>query len=265
MWNRSKHALGVAAVAAVVGGLVGPAPSAHAAATVLVENFDALNNTDLLGQDGWSLTGSTTTNPIQVGGATDKYAALGTSGEDLYKAFTTAVPHADGQSIETTFTLTASAAQATGDYFLHLSSPAGTSSNFYERVFAKSSGTGYVLGLTDTSGTGSITDYGTNVLSFGTAHTVDIVWNFVAGGTNNDTFTMNVDGNQYLTHAWSSTSINEPSTIEAVNLRQGSATQSATVQVDNINVTASAVPEPASLAAAATVGLLALGRRRRTR
>src|SRR5947209_9582621 len=143
MWIRSKHAMMMATVVAVVGGLVGSAPSARASTVVLVENFDALNNGNLVGQDGWTLTGTTITNPIQVVGTTDKSASLTTSGEDEYKAFSTAVPHTDGQSLETTFTLTASAAQTTGDYFLHVSSPAGTTNNFYERVFAKSSGTGF--------------------------------------------------------------------------------------------------------------------------
>lgn len=238
--------------------------SAFAAPTVMVtDNFDSYTNGTLSGQGGWT-TPTPAATPIQVAGGTDKYAAVGSSGQDEYKPFSGAVPHTDGESITTTFNVTLTSAQSAGDYFLHLSNPAGTTSNFYERIFARSSTNGFQFGLVDTSGTGSTPTYGTTELSLNTDYTVSVVWNFVAGALN-DTFSMTVNGAPYLTHTWTSTTGAEPTALAAVNLRQGSGTAAPTAQVDDISVVASAVPEPASLAAGAVVGVLALGRRRRAR
>jgi hypothetical protein len=215
---------------------------------VLSDSFDTYTTgTTLSGQGGWTATLAAAT-PIQVAGPAggNLYAQLGTSGQDEYKALSSAVSHNDGDLIETAFKVTASSATATGDYFIHLSNPVGSSTNFYGRTFAKSSGTGYVLGIVDTSGTGSTPTYGTTVLDFGTQYSVDTVWNFVPGGTNNDTFVMTVGGLPYLTHTWSSTTI-EPTALAGLNLRQGTATTSAAVQVDDVVVSGSGVPEPASL------------------
>jgi hypothetical protein len=232
---------------------------------VLSDSFDTYTTgTALSGQGGWTATAIVASPPpIQVAGPAggNLYAQYGTSGQDEYKAFPTAVAHNDGDNIELAFKVNVSAATAAGDYFIHLSNPAGTTTNFYERIFVKSSGTGYVLGLLDTSGTGTAT-YGSTVFDFNTSHAVDVVWNFVPGGTNNDTFAMTVDGSPYLTHAWTSATL-EPTAIASVNLRQGGATTAGTMQVDDITV--SGVPEPTSLA---FVGVALTGlcfRRRRTR
>jgi hypothetical protein len=219
--------------------------------SVLSDSFDSYTTgTALSGQGGWTPTTvvMTNPNPIQVGGPAggNLYAQLGTiGGQDEYKALSSAISHNDGDFIETAFKVTASSATATGDYFIHLSNPVGSSTNFYERTFAKGSGTGYVLGIVDTSGTGSTPTYGTTVLDFGTQYSVDTVWNFVPGGTNNDTFVMTVGGLPYLAHTWTSTTIAEPTALAGLNLRQGGSSSSAGVQVDDVSV--SGVPEPTSL------------------
>jgi hypothetical protein len=240
------------------------ANGAQGAVNVLSDNFDSyVSGTNLSGQGGWTATLAAAT-PIQVAGTGNLYAQLGLSGQDEYKALSTVVNHNDGDSIETSFKVNVASATATGDYFLHLSNPAGTTTNFYQRIFAKSSDVGYVLGLVDTSGTGTLPTFGTSVLGFNTSHTVDVLWNFVAGSTNNDTFVMLVDGAPYLTHTWTSATV-EPTAIAAVNLRQGGGTTSASVQVDDINVSSiAAAPEPATMGVvAAALGALCLGRRSR--
>lgn len=236
-------------------GIAAPA----SAQLVLSDNFNSYTNGNLVPQGGWTATGTVFTTPLQVAGGADKYVQFGTSGEDDYKAFTSLVTLTPTQSLETTFDVNISAATAAGDYFTHLSNPAGTTANFYQRVFARSSGAGFQLGLLDTSGTGNVTTWGTTVLSFNTSYNIKVTWNFLAGA-NNDTFTLDVNSANYLNHTWTSTGIAEPASLAAANLRQGGATTSATLQLDNLNVTA--VPGPGSLACLAT-GLLITGRRRR--
>jgi len=171
-----------------------------------------------------------------------------------------AVSHNDGAYIETTFKVTASAAQANGDYFIHLSNPAGNAFNFYQRTFIKSSGTGYVLGLVETSGTGATTTYGTTVLDFGTSHSVDIIGISSPAGPTTTRSRCPLTARRTLRRTGPPQHV-EPAAIAAVNLRQGTAANAATVQVDDITV--SGVPEPTSLGlVGATLAGLCFRRRR---
>ncbi len=243
-------------------GLVGCSITGAASAqlVVLSDDFNSYTNGTLVPQGGWTTTGTVFTTPVQVAGGADKYVQFGTSGEDDYKVFSSPVTLNPTDSLETRVDINVSAATATGDYFTHLSNPAGTTANFYQRVFARSSGAGFQLGLVDTSGTGSTTTWGTTVLAFNTAYSLKIVWNFLAGA-NNDTFTLDVNSVNYLNHTWTSTGIAEPTTLAAANLRQGGATTSATLQLDNLNITS--VPGPGSVACLMS-GMIIAGRRRRS-
>jgi len=248
-------------------GLMGFAQT-RASIVAFSDNFDSYNsNANLSGQGGWTATAAAAT-PMQVTGSSNKVVSIGTSGQDEYHALSGSFQTAAGNSIITSATINLTSAQATGDYFLHLSDPVGTSSNFYQRLFAKSTTGGYLLGITDTSGTGSTTDYGTGVLATGTNHDVYVVWNFVAGN-NNDTFQVYVDptdtttlsnNTPYATHTWSSATV-EPATISAVNLRQGSASNAPALTLDNLNV--AYVPEPALVGLFTATMLLSMKRRAR--
>lgn len=125
--------------------------------------------------------------------------------------------------------------------------------------YTRSSANGYQLGLVDTSGTGSTTTWGTTELSFNQPYRVAVTWNFVAGA-NNDTFGVTVGGNSYLTHAWTSATV-EPSLVAAANLRQGATASAPTLTVDNYSVTV--VPEPAAIVlACSSLAAMAFLRRR---
>ena len=249
--------------------------SASFAAPAFSENFNSYVNGNLagttqneLGQGPWAQNNVSSTTPIQV---SNGRALLGTSGQDVYAAFSSAVANPDGTSFYYALTLNVISAQATGDYFFHVSNPAGTTSLFYERLFARSSGAGFQLGLLDTSGTGSLTTWGATELPLSTDHRIVVAQNSIAGA-NNDTFSvyvnptdLGVEGNNtaYLTHTW--TSVNaETATYAAVNLRQGSGANAANVLVDDIQVSktfseAAGVPEPSSIALATMGGLAMLG------
>src|SRR5438067_2083298 len=75
-----------------------------------------------------------------------------------------------------------SAAQATGDYFLHLIDGLQTSGAFRGRLFAKSSGVGYVLGIR--YGSTDTVVYDTTVLPFNTSEFVVVKLTSIAGLTN---------------------------------------------------------------------------------
>lgn len=187
----------------------------------------------------WFQTGTNSSNPIQLAGGT---VTLNGIGQDAYASLASPVANRAGTELRTSLDLNVLAAQPAGDYFLHLSNPLGTTFNFYQRLFARSSENGYQLGLLDTAGSGSVTTWGTQELSFGASHHVDIVWHFSPSGTRNDTLSLSLDGNPYLTHSWTSTIV-EPSELAAVNFRQGNATTTVPwVTLDNLRITALAAP-----------------------
>jgi hypothetical protein len=207
------------------------------------------------GQNDWKQTGGTATTPIQINA--NGQAVIGSSGQDVYKAFTTALTKSDGTSIflKTRFALTGST--TSGDYFMHLSPTAGDSSSFLGRIGAKLTATGastYLLGAQSTSGTGGLMTYGTSALNLNTFYDVILKWDFVAGNVN-DTFSLFIDPTSnvlanlspYVTANWLSTTA-EPTTLAAVNLRQGSGT---TARISSLSVGSSlsdvgVVPEPSS-------------------
>jgi hypothetical protein len=199
----------------------------------------------------WLATAAAAT-PIQTGTGT---AVVGTSGQDEYSGFSGGAVSTASGSITTSFDVNVTSAAAAGDYFLHLSNPLATSSNFYQRFFARSSGQGFQFGITETSG-GAIV-YGTTVLTFGTSNHVDIKWTFVPGATN-DTLAVSVGGSPYVNTTFA---VAEPTNLAAVNLRQGTAANAPALTVDNLTV--NFVPEPATmgLAAFSLLGLVAARRR----
>jgi trimeric autotransporter adhesin len=226
------------------------------------DNFNSYSAGDLVGQGGWTLTGTSVVNPIQ---ASNGGASLTTTGQDLYSPLSSILTPADGTTFYIGLTLNVSAAQATGDYFLHFTPALGETSALYGRLFVKSSGTGYQLGYLETSGTGSATTYGTTDLTFGSSYRVVLAYNRVAG-TLNDTANLYVNPSNtavegantpYLTDTWT-TATAEPAAIAALNLRQGTAANAPTLALDNL-VAASTFAEVAVVPEPATAGLVALG------
>lgn len=238
--------------------LVAVPTAARANTIVFSDDFNAPNGplngtTPDIGGGNWAATAAAA-NPIQIAGGE---VALVNTGEDSYAAFTAPVPTTPGLGIRTNLDIRVTAASTAGDYFSHLSTPAGTMTTFLQRLFARSSGNGYQLGLVETSG--ATTTWGSTVLDFGTTYSVEVLWNFVAGPTN-DTFALSVNDAPYLSLAWTSATA-EPTNLAAVNFRQGGGTTFPTVYADNLVV--EAVPEPAAFVLASLVGACCVLLRRR--
>ena len=243
-------------------GLLLATASIHAA-TLFSDDF-TYNNGDLIGQGPWLQNGASVVTPVQ---SLNGRAMLGASGQDVNAALSSPFSLIDGTSFYIGATINISAAQATGDYFLHWS-PATSSTIFLSRLEARSSAGGFQLGYVETSGTGASLTWGTTVLNLNQDYRVVVAYNVVAGGVN-DTANVYVDpvdyaleGNNtpYLSDSWNSVTA-ETITLGAINLRQGTAASAPTLALDDLVVGTAmsdmqVIPEPSS-AALLGLGLLA--------
>jgi hypothetical protein len=254
----------------VLPGLLFVSPLASQASVSFFDDFNGYGNGNLIGQGTWAQTGTSIATPVQVNNGT---VVLGTSGQDAYSALTTPLSYTDGSSFFIGATVIITAAQATGDYFMHWSTPAGTTSVFQERFFAKSATGGFVFGYDGSSG-GTV-NYSSSVLSLNTSYRIVLAYTAVAG-TLNDTFALyvnptdlSVEGNNtaYMTSGYVGTGAEaSPQTVSAINFRQGTAANAPSVILDNLTVAtlfseaapASPVPEPSTLALGLFGGFLGL-------
>lgn len=217
---------------------------------------------DAVGQGTWKQTSTSATSPVQINNGA---VTLGTSGQDIYSPLTTPISLTDGTSFYIGLDVSVTSAQAGGDYFLHWSTPAGTTGTFIERLYIKSSGSGFVFGYDGSSG-GTV-NYSSSVLNFNTDYRLVLSYTAVAG-TVNDTFALYLnptdgvegDNTAYMTSGYVGTGA-EANTVSAINFRQGSAGSAPALTADNLVVAttfgeAAAVPEPA---VASLCGLAALG------
>jgi|SRR5665213_495003 len=243
------------------------------ASPVLSDNFNSYPDGNLTNGTTWFQTAAAA-NPVQVNSGV---VTLNNSGQDVYSPFSSPVTLADGQSLYFGLAINVSAAQATGDYFMHFTPNAGNSSLFYDRLFVESTTGGYVLGLEGTAGGGAVVTYGTTVLSLNTSYNIVLAYNYFAATPSNSVDAVYINptsstvGNNtpYLTAAWSSANA-DTNQIAAINFRQGSSSLAPTLTVDNLVVSTLfsdivPAPEPSTMALAAlgaAAGFFAWRRRR---
>lgn len=212
---------------------------------VYTTNFDSPLYTDaaIIGQDGWVITGTSTTNPINVANtATNGNVTLTTTGQDVNRPFTAAA--VSGLiSIDYSADLNVTAAQTAGDYFMHLGD--GGTTNFWGRLFARASTNAgfFQLAMTTSSLVAPITpNYGAD-LPLGTPISINARYDIISG-LGNDTGQLFVNGNPYVLAT--TTGTDAATSFSSINFRQGTAANAATVTIDNVTVSTTAIPEPTS-------------------
>ncbi|NBT48882.1 MAG: hypothetical protein EBT07_13895, partial [Actinobacteria bacterium] len=214
---KSKFGFKKWCIALIAAGWIGMASSE--AAVLLEENFTF---TGALTLNGWTAASGGGTNVINASTPGLSYAGL------ARKTFTSQTGDVYASCL-----INLSAAQATGDYFFTLSS--GTT-GFVSRVFAKTSGAGFVLGLSKSSTT---VTYDTTTLNFNTTYLIVIKITKNSGSTTDDVSSLWVNpilGSAESTALLTSTATNDQSTVDSIVIRQGTAANAPTLKIDSILV-----------------------------
>ncbi len=208
---------------------------------LLEENFTFLGP---LASNGWTPIAAAGTSPINAASPGLVYpslpssgvgnaASISTTGEDDRKLLN--ATDSSG-SIYSSCLLNLSAAQASGDYFYALSS---STSGFIARVFARSSGAGFQLGILKSSGGVTTPSYDTNVLSFGTTYLIATKIERLGGTTTDDVASLWVNpplGASETSATVTNSAGNDLANIDSIVLRQGSAVNAPTLRLGNILV-----------------------------
>ncbi|HMK25883.1 MAG TPA: T9SS type A sorting domain-containing protein [Chitinophagaceae bacterium] len=212
----------------------------QASSQSLTENFSYTAGT-LLTANGWAAHSGAGTNAITVTSPSLTYAghpgsgvgnaiSMTTSGEDDNKTFTAITTGTAYAS----FLVNVTAATATGDYFIGLWQNATT---FPSRIYAKSSGGGFVFGIGKQAGTAV---YESTVRTFGTTYLIatNYIYNPVA---QDDAVNLWVNpalgmAEPLATIANVTAANADATTIAAFYVRQGTAASASTQRVDAILV-----------------------------
>ena len=225
--------------------------SLFAQALPLYEGFN-YSAGNLVGNAGWSQTGNppNTANPVPVvdtsltytglpDSAGRKVAVLNGSGyED--PGFDITPTGSDGTSIFASFILNVvNEGTGTEDYFFHVCSAGTTSNDFHSRVHIKRGAGGagkYVLGIRNQNS--DTIQYETTDRDINTPVFIVVSYDFVSGSGNdvsrlwiNPTLDETTPGTPNLTTIASGTDL---AAVGRVNLRQGSASTSISLEVDEI-------------------------------
>lgn len=224
--------------------LVQVSPSSPSDVPILIEDFNYAAGT-LITANGWTAHSGGGTNAIQVtspgltysgypGSGVGNGVTMTTSGEDDSRAFPSAI---SSGSIYAAFMVNVSASQTAGDYFFHLMQ--FNTSVFRARVYAKKDAatTNYSFGLSRTNGTPLYTGFN---YAPGSTHLLVVKYTFVAGAGNDvvELFVDPVPGSPEPAATITATDADasEPANLSGVGIRQGTAANAPTQQVDGIRV-----------------------------
>lgn len=227
------------------------APGAALTANGYTAISGAATNAIVTTSPGLSYPGS---NASGVGNA----ITLTTSGEDDTRSFSPTINSGDAYA---SFLIKVTSAQSTGDYFFSLYDAGG----YKARIFIKSSGAGFVFGISKNSTTST---YESTVRTFNTTYVVVLKYTFNTGSTADDVVSLYVNPTLGASEpsatiaATTSGGAADATTIDRIALRQGTASQAAGLVLDGIrvgttwpSVTAIATPSTTSISpSSASVG-----------
>jgi len=165
--------------------------------SLLVDDFTGLTTaSNLAGQSSWTKGGSgpdvtvQNTTPLTYpgynggGGEYVSMPAGASAASRVYKSFTTTPSGTN--TFYYSFLLNLSAVTSTGDYFITLGDPS-TGTAYFGRIFAKSSGTGYNLGVTKLANVATAA-FGTTVFDLNQTYLVVVRYSFVTGSSNDEMY-----------------------------------------------------------------------------
>ncbi len=215
--------------------------------TFLSEEFNYTAGAALL-SSGWTISGSSTTNPFTItspGLTFTGVQSIGNAltfadnGQDAFKTFTSQTTG----SVYLTFLMKVMTT-GTGDYFIAMS-PATTQTNYYARVHVKTNGTGYSIGISKSNEVSGGASYGTTVLAFNTTYLFVVKYVFNTGTTDDDlisvyVFPSTVPSTEPSTAEilnYANASKTDATDLGSVTVRQGTAGAAPTLVIDAIRVT----------------------------
>ncbi|MEI6854206.1 MAG: hypothetical protein WCL06_15265, partial [Bacteroidota bacterium] len=162
--------------------------------SLLVDDFTGLTvGSNLAGQSSWTKGGSgpdatignaTALTYANYNGGGGEYVVMPTAtatASRVYKALSS-TPAPGTNTFYFSFLLRLSSATATGDYFIALGDPT-TGTTYFSRIFAKTSGAGFVIGGSKLANVATA-NFGSTVYTFGTTYLVVVRYSFVTGTAN---------------------------------------------------------------------------------
>ena len=242
---NDKTAIAVAANAAIANiNLI--ANTKPAGTALLTEDFMGSAGT-ALSNAGWTISNApNSVNPISIvqpglsfsGYTTSGNAVLlNTNGQDVYKSFSSI----SSGSVYLSFLMKVDTVK-TGDYFIALS-PSSSQTNYFARLHIKSSGTGFLIGVSKSSEVSGGSKYGTTVYNLKSTYFVVVKYDFLASSTTNDQINVYVfsaslptaePGTQEISSY--TNGIADAADLGIVTLRQGAASSAPYLVIDGIRI-----------------------------
>ncbi|MFN7015344.1 MAG: hypothetical protein ACK4ON_13845, partial [Bacteroidia bacterium] len=217
----------------------------------ITENFN-YSVGSLLTQNGWVPHSGVGNNPVTVVDTNLSYTGylnsnigkavyLTNTGEDVNRAFATT---ASG-NLYASFLVSIDSAQNSGDYFLHFG-PENTTTTFLGKVFAKRDSLSGNLAFGVAKRNNSDVVYTSPVFSFNTTYLLVVKYEFVDGGTTNDTVRLWIkpilDGNEPSPDLSVGDAGTDAVSLAMIALRQGSIASSPKLYLDGIRISDSWIP-----------------------
>ena len=209
---------------------------------LVTEDFNYATSSTLVVANGYTANTGTGTNNLTIAASGTGLSYTGSprsavglalpmlnSGEDAYRSYTSQTTGA----VYASALINLSAVNATGDYFFSLM----TGATYNVRLYAKTSGAGYVLGVGKSSGTAV---YDATVRALSTTFLVVIKYQFNTGTATDDVVSLFISpalgGTEPAATVSTGSGTTDAASISSYGFRQGTAANAPTLVIDGIMV-----------------------------